>query len=106
MAKHAVKSDKLIAHLINIHLLEDNLSWEQLATNLELSQDQIAKLALCNRPRSNNHVQDILRIASYIGTESNQLGQFITQLETSIKFQDHGDDQYLTAARDLDDEDN
>jgi hypothetical protein len=100
MAKHAVKSEKLIAYLINIHLLEVNRSWEQLATDLEISQIQLARLALCNRPNADQRFQDLKRVSEYVEVDINRLGRFITQIENSVTFRNQT--QFLMAARDRD----
>ena len=100
MAKHASKSQKLIASLIEIYTSEKQVTWDQVASELEISSNQLAKLALCNRPSENQRVQDLKKVADYVGMELNSLGTFITRIENSVTFQSRSQSDFLMAARD------
>lgn len=105
MAKYAVNSNKLLAFVINIDISNKDLTWEELALSLDITEEQLAKVALCRRPRQHTYADDVVQIATYVGMNPNRLGAFVTQIENSARFRDQQEDQYLLAARDSDDED-
>jgi len=102
MAKYSSKSDKLIAYLIEFHTTRNSISWDDVAGELQITLDQLARLALCNRPRSEQRVGDLKKISKYVDIDINKLGTFITNIESSISFQSSDQNQFLMAARDQD----
>jgi len=102
MARMASKNTNLIASLIYIYSVSENVDWSQVASMNNMTTDQLARLALCRRPRDENRLEDIRETANYVGVEVNLLGRFIIRMENMVELQSISDDHLLMAARDRD----
>ena len=84
MAQRASQNPSLIAFAIEAYVKQSETEWGQLARQWRLRPGQLAKLALCNRPRSSQFEQDADQIAAYAGTRSRTVRQFLQAIEPSL----------------------
>ena len=76
MAQRAGKNEALCAGLIRKYGERQGMQWEEIARQLNLDSDSLAKLALCRWPRPNHLDQEVAQIAAYLGVEKTGLQQF------------------------------
>lgn len=67
LALQAEQHDGLLAPLLRAYLKREGLTAQDLAIRLDCSLDALARLWLCERPRSDRFVADVQRIATYVG---------------------------------------
>ncbi len=79
MAQQASTDDSLLASLIEQQCARQGLTWEEFAAQFHIDQAQLAKLALCRKPRNTALAQDLEQIANYVGMEKSMLAQFAKQ---------------------------
>lgn len=89
MAQQARADDTLLAGLIEQQCERLGLTWEELGNQLQLDQEQLAKLALCRKPRNEALAQDLEQIASYVGMEKAALAQFAKQAGYPVRLVQH-----------------
>lgn len=77
MAREAKYNRSLFASLINEYGQRSNMSWLQIAAQLNIDEAQLAKLALCRRPRRQLYLQDIAQTATYVQMNSKALSDFV-----------------------------
>ncbi len=77
MAQRASKNPSLLASLIERQASKEGLSWDEMATQLQITPEQLAKLALCRRPNHTTYTQDIVQLTNYTGIDRATLVQFI-----------------------------
>lgn len=104
MANRLVGSRGYMASLFAIAFRREMLNWETLAGQLNLSPSQLARLALCRRPRPTQFAADADRIAQYIGMDMLTLARFIRRAEALEALEQGDSAQSLLAARDRDPE--
>ena len=80
-AQKATQNTTLLAALIQTYGRRHNLTWEQIAQELNLNMEQLAQLALCRRPRSSLFNQDVKQITAYVGIKKATLTQFLQRAE-------------------------
>ena len=76
MAQRAGQNDTLCAGLIRKYGERRNLQWEQIAGQLNMDSDCLAKLALCRTPRPTHLAEEVGQIARYLGVEKAGLLRF------------------------------
>ncbi|MCL4868637.1 MAG: FecR domain-containing protein [Anaerolineae bacterium] len=81
LAQQAAQDKTLFAWLIQTYGEKQQMSWEQMARSFNLSLEQLAKLALCKRPRPHTTQQDNQQIAAYIGLPVTTLDQIRQRVE-------------------------
>lgn len=99
----------LLAGLLTLYKEQEGLDDEQLAQRLGCEIEAIARLALCERPRSGPHFrEDVQRIATYIHADMLQLAMLIRALEAREAFshQSSATSPTLLAARDHEESEN
>jgi mannose-6-phosphate isomerase-like protein (cupin superfamily) len=77
LAQRASSDPDLMASLIAQYCAARDAGWEQAAEALGLEAGQLAKLALCRRPRPDRFDQDTALIAQYVGLEAAALARFV-----------------------------
>jgi hypothetical protein len=79
MAQQASEDSALLASLIEQYAHREETSWPEIAARLEIKMTQLAKLALCRRPRQAMFHEDVARIATYTGVNKTILVRFVQQ---------------------------
>lgn len=105
----AKERSNLLAGLLTLYKEQERLDDEQLAERLGCEIEAIARLALCERPRSGPHFrEDVQRIATYIHADMLQLAMLIRALEAREAFshQSSATSPTLLAARDHEESEN
>ena len=87
-----------IAWLIRRVLESSSQSWEALAARLTLSPHQLALLALCRRPSSQEFAAEVRQIAAHVEMDAFALAALLRDWETLDAFRNPGGSQM--AARD------
>ncbi|HRQ41202.1 MAG TPA: FecR family protein [Chloroflexota bacterium] len=77
MAQRASDDNSLMASVIQAHARQQELTWSQVAAELTLDEDQLARLALCRRPNGQATAEEIRQIAAYVDMSSTELAAFI-----------------------------
>ncbi|MBN1121840.1 MAG: FecR domain-containing protein [Anaerolineae bacterium] len=77
LAEKAGQDHELIAAAIARYIDATNATWEQAASNLHLSGDQLSHLALCRIPSGPNKHADAAKIAAYTGIDQQALLLFL-----------------------------
>ena len=80
-AQRAASDGALLASLIGQLGESGGLTWSQIAARLQISEAQLARLALCRRPRVERFQEDIGQIAEYVGIDRWVLAQFVGRVE-------------------------
>ena len=81
MAQAAAEDEALFASYIQQYALKKSLSWSEVADCLQISRDQLARLALCRRPQPALFTGDIMRVADYVSMERSSLKAFVVEVE-------------------------
>lgn len=81
MARRAGGDTALMAALLKQYAEARHLSWEQMAARLGLDGVQLARLALCRRPRPQRLMEDVGQIAQYVGLGHEALLRFLHDAE-------------------------
>ncbi len=77
MAKQAIKDPALMAGLIEKYTKQTGSTWAETAGELQISPNQLARLALCRQPNGNgNHLQETRQIADYVQMSPVVLNRF------------------------------
>jgi hypothetical protein len=76
MAQRAGQNQALCAGLIRKYGERHSMAWEEIARQLDLDGNGLAKLALCRSPRPNHLDQEVEQIAAYLGVEKMGLLNF------------------------------
>lgn len=76
MAQRAGQNQALCAGLIRKYGERRGIGWEEIAAQLNMDSDRLAKLALCRSPRPSHLDQEVEQIAAYIGVEKTGLLRF------------------------------
>lgn len=82
-ARRAGSNKALIAALLKQYMEAHRLNWEQMAAHLGLEAVQLARLALCRRPRPRRLMEDAAQIAQYVGFEREVLLRFLHDAEAA-----------------------
>ncbi len=77
MAQRASDDHSLMASVIQTHARQHQLTWPQVAAELTLEEEQLARLALCRRPNGQATAEEIRQIAAYVDMSSTDLAAFI-----------------------------
>lgn len=77
MAQAATRNSGLLAHLIEERCQQKNITWAQLAAELQISEAQLAKLALCRQPGSRRFKADVAEAARYANIDPQKLIKFL-----------------------------
>ncbi|GIK55106.1 MAG: hypothetical protein BroJett015_07690 [Chloroflexota bacterium] len=77
MAQRASDDHSLMASVIQTHARQHQLTWPQVAAELTLEEEQLARLALCRRPNGQATAEEIRQIAAYVDMSSTDLATFI-----------------------------
>lgn len=77
MAQAAAKNSTLLAHLIEDRCQQQNITWAQLAAELQISETQLAKLALCRQPGNRNFKADVAQAARHAKMDTQKLTRFL-----------------------------
>jgi|GEM_PF-1230511 len=83
MAQQAYRDEALIASLVEAYKLSNGLDWGELAGQMGLSEEQLARLALCRRPAGQEQSTQITQIATYVAMKSETLQNWLGRLEES-----------------------
>jgi len=92
LAEKASHDHDLIAAVIARYIDATNATWEQAASNLQLSGDQLSRLALCRIPSGPNKQADAAKIAAYTGVDRQALLLFLnayTPQQPVESYQEH-----------------
>jgi hypothetical protein len=81
MAQAAAEDHRLFASYIQQYALKKSLSWDEVAARLQIGREQLAKLALCNRPQPGLFSGDMMQVADYVGMERPLLKAFVAEVE-------------------------
>lgn len=81
MAQAAVEDQTLFAPYIQQYASQKSLSWEEVAGSLQISREQLAKLALCGRPQPAMYNGGMLQVADYVGMDRALLNAFMAEVE-------------------------
>jgi hypothetical protein len=81
MAQAAATEEGLFASYIQRYALKKSLSWDEVADCLQISGDQLARLALCGRPQPSVFTGGIMQVADYVGMERSALKAFVVEVE-------------------------
>lgn len=76
MAQQAHENEELLASLIAQQCARQGITWEKFAETLQIDQTQLARLALCHKPRNDSLAHDLGQIATYVGMERENLLRF------------------------------
>ncbi|MCL4263824.1 MAG: FecR domain-containing protein [Anaerolineae bacterium] len=82
MAQRASEDNSLMASLIQAHARQRKLTWAQVAAELTVDEEQLARLALCRRPNSQAAAEEIRQMAAYVDMSSTELATFIGRYPT------------------------
>lgn len=77
MAQAAAKNSTLLAYLIENRCQQQNITWAQLAAELQISEAQLAKLALCRQPGNRNFKSDVTQAARHAKMDAQTLTRFL-----------------------------
>ncbi len=77
MAKEAANNDTLIASFIHAYCHKNNTTWADVAKQLNSTEEQLAKLALCRRPKTQTFTQDLVQISHYTNLNVDLLTTFM-----------------------------
>ena len=77
MAKEATSNESLIASFIQTYCRNNNVTWVEVANQLNSSELQLAKLALCRQPTKQNFNKSLTQIAHYTKIELDCLMTFL-----------------------------
>ena len=77
MAKEAATNDTLIASFIQAYCQRNNTTWADVARQLNSTEEQLAKLALCRRPKTQTFTQDLVQISHYTNLSVDLLTTFM-----------------------------
>ncbi|MBX3058208.1 MAG: FecR domain-containing protein [Anaerolineae bacterium] len=77
MAQRASDDHSLMASVIQTHARQHQLTWPQVAAELTIEEEQLARLALCRRPNGQATAEEIRQIAAYVDMSSTELAAFI-----------------------------
>jgi len=91
-----------LAFALSHYRARQNQSWDDLATELGLTPDQIGRLALCRPPRKDAFASDVRKIAEAIPMSAPMLANFLRQID-ALQAYDAGSHSQM-AARDRDDQ--
>lgn len=83
MAQRASDDSSLMASLIQVHARQHELTWSQVAAELTLDEEQLARLALCRRPNGQSTSDEIQQMAAYVDMSSTELTTFIRRNSNS-----------------------
>ena len=78
MAQQVGRSDRLLGSLIYAYGERTDRSWTDIASELSINPEQLARLALCSRPASG---RETAQIATHVGMDRRQLASFIRRAE-------------------------
>ena len=81
MAQAAAEDEALFASYIQQYALKKSLAWDEVADCLQISRDQLARLALCRRPQPALFTGGIMQVADYVGMERSSLKAFVVEVE-------------------------
>lgn len=81
MAQAAAEEEELFASYIQRYALKKSLSWDEVANCLQISGDQLARLALCRRPQPSVLTSGVMQVADYVGMERSALKAFVVEVE-------------------------
>ncbi len=76
MAQRAGQNEALCAGLIRKYGDRRNMQWEQIAGQLNMDSERLAKLALCRSPRPGHLAEEAEKLAAYLGVEKSGLLRF------------------------------
>lgn len=82
-AQQAESRPEFLASAIKRYGQQEGLGWEGIAQRLKIDRGQLAKLALCRRPRRTNYAEDMAQIAEYVGMDRALLKEFLQAAEPS-----------------------
>ena len=95
MARRACCDDSLMASLIEWYGEIQGLQWDEIAEQLWIDGEQLAKLALCRRPSRSDFLEDVARIADHVGIDKRILIYFTRAVERLADRSDSRDLQNL-----------
>ena len=77
MARKAANNETLIANFIETYCQKNNTTWVEVAKQLNSTEKQLAKLALCRHPKEHAFAQETIQIAQYTSIDVNLLTTFM-----------------------------
>ncbi len=77
MAHTAARNSTLLAAFIEDQCQQKNVTWAQIAVELQISELQLAKLALCRQPRNRHFKSDVAWAARYAKMDAQKLTDFL-----------------------------
>lgn len=89
LAQQSATNATFMAHVIDQQARRENKGWAELATDLELTLAQLARLALCQKPRETFFAQDVAQIAGYSGINRIVLLHLLDCAERGIRLKKH-----------------
>jgi hypothetical protein len=81
ISRRASQNASMMASVINRYCYARGLSWNNLATELQINNTQLTQLALCRRPHGERYQEDVEQIAAYIEIDEAKLAWLISQVE-------------------------
>ncbi len=85
MAQQARNQESLLASLIAQQCERRGITWEMFGARLGLEAEQLARLALCRRPRNDTIGQDLAQIAQYVSLEKEKMAQVARELGYPVR---------------------
>lgn len=89
LAQQSATNATFMAHVIDQQARRENKGWAELATDLEITLAQLARLALCQKPRETFFAQDVAQIAGYSGINRIVLLHLLDCAERGIRLKKH-----------------
>lgn len=89
LARRSAADASFMAHVIDQQALREHKGWAELATDLEITPAQLAKLALCQKPRESYFAQDVAQITGYSGINRVVLLHLLDCAERGIRMKKH-----------------
>ncbi|WP_420645477.1 FecR family protein [Candidatus Leptofilum sp.] len=85
LAKRSATNPTFMASLIKQQANREQVRWEQMAELLDISDEQLAKLALCKLPRDDYFRQDLRHISGYSGVNRVVLMHFMDCIQKEAR---------------------
>ncbi|MCA9954371.1 MAG: FecR domain-containing protein [Anaerolineales bacterium] len=89
LARRSAADASFMAHVIDQQAVRENKGWAELAADLEITPAQLARLALCQKPRESYFAQDVAQITGYSGINRVVLLHLLDCAERGIRMKKH-----------------
>lgn len=80
-ARRLRNDTSFMSGVLAVYQMQEHLSDEALAEQLQITPPMLSRLALCRRPQADRFAEQVRQIAAYIGVNAAALAQMIRQVE-------------------------